>query len=268
VLVDCDERTATIDVDAARRAVTSRTKALMPVHLYGQPADMDPLVAIAREHGLTVVEDAAQAHGAEYKGRRAGSMGDFGCFSFYPGKNLGACGEGGLVTAREAERARVVRMLRDWGQERKYEHLLPGFNFRMDAIQGAILRIKLRRLEAWTEGRRAAASRYARLLEGTGAAIPAEMRYARHVYHVYAIRTADREGTQHALHAAEIQTGIHYPIPVHLQPAHASLGYRAGDFPEAEAAAREVLSLPMYPELAEAQQARVAEALSACVAAR
>ena len=268
VFVDIRRDSFTIDPSLIEAAITPRTRAIVPVHLYGQTADMDPILEIAHRRGLTVVEDAAQAHGAEYKGRRAGSMGDFGCFSFYPGKNLGACGEGGLVTAREAERARTVRMLRDWGQERKYEHLLPGFNFRMDAIQGAILRIKLRRLEAWTEGRRAAASRYARLLEGTGVAIPAEMRYARHVYHVYAVRTPDREGTQQALHAAEIQTGIHYPIPVHLQPAHASLGYRAGAFPEAEAAAREVLSLPMYPELAEAQQARVAEALSACVAAR
>jgi dTDP-4-amino-4,6-dideoxygalactose transaminase len=268
VFVDIRRDSMTIDPERIEAAITPRTRALLPVHLYGQPADMDPILDIARRHGLLVIEDAAQAHGAEYKGRRAGSMGDFGCFSFYPGKNLGACGEGGLTVARDAAHAKKIRMLRDWGQERKYEHVLPGFNFRMDAIQGAILRIKLRRLEEWTEGRRAAAKRYARLLENSGVAIPAEMSYARHVYHVYAIRTDDRRGLQEALTAEQIQSGIHYPIPVHLQPAYASLGYRAGDFPEAEAAAREVLSLPMFPELTEEQQARVAEVLSARMAAR
>ena len=268
VFVDIRRDSFTIDPERIEAAITPRTRALMPVHLYGQPADMDPILDIARRHGLIVIEDAAQAHGAEYQGRGAGSMGDFGCFSFYPGKNLGACGEGGLVVARDAEHAKKVRMLRDWGQERKYEHVVPGFNFRMDALQGAILRVKLRHLEAWTEGRRAAAKRYARLLADSGVAIPAEMSYARHVYHVYAVRTDDRRAMQDALHAADIQTGIHYPIPVHLQPAYAPLGYRAGDFPEAEAAAREVLSLPMFPELVEAQQMRVAEVLSALVSAR
>jgi len=268
VFVDIRRDSFTIDPDKIEAAITPRTRALMPVHLYGQPADMDPILDIARRYGLTVIEDAAQAHGAEYKGRRAGSMGDMGCFSFYPGKNLGACGEGGLVVARDAEHAKKVRMLRDWGQERKYEHVMPGFNFRMDAIQGAILRVKLRRLEEWTERRRVAAKRYGKLLVDAGVGIPAEMPYARHVYHVYAVRTGDRRALQEALNAEQIQSGIHYPIPVHLQPAYASLGYSAGDFPEAEAAARETLSLPMFPELTEPQQMRVAEVLSALVAAR
>jgi dTDP-4-amino-4,6-dideoxygalactose transaminase len=268
VFVDIRRNSFTIDPELIEAAITPRTRAIVPVHLYGQPADMHPIMDIARRHGLAVIEDACQAHGAEYEGRRAGSMGDLGCFSFYPGKNLGAYGEGGLVVARDAGQAKKIRMLRDWGQERKYEHVLPGFNFRMDGIQGAILRVKLRRLEDWTERRRAAAKRYARLLADAGVGIPAEMAYARHVYHLYAIRTDDRPALQEALHAEQIQTGIHYPIPVHLQPAYASLGYTAGDFPEAEAAAREVLSLPMFPELTEPQQARVAEVLSARVAAR
>jgi dTDP-4-amino-4,6-dideoxygalactose transaminase len=268
VFVDIRRDSFTIDPNRIEAAITPRTRALIPVHLYGQPADMNPILDIARRHGLTVIEDACQAHGAEYEGRRAGGIGDLGCFSFYPGKNLGACGEGGLVVARDAAHAKKVRMLRDWGQERKYEHVLPGFNFRMDAIQGAILRVKLRRLEEWTDGRRAAATRYGRLLADSGVEVPKEMAYARHVYHVYAVRTDDRPALQEALHAEQIQTGIHYPIPVHLQAAYASLGYRSGDFPEAEAAAREVLSLPMFPELTEPQQARVAAVLSARVAAR
>jgi dTDP-4-amino-4,6-dideoxygalactose transaminase len=268
VFVDISRGSFTIDPSRIEAAITPRTRALLPVHLYGQPADMDPILDIAQRHGLTVIEDAAQAHGAAYKGRRVGALGDFGCFSFYPGKNLGACGEGGLVLARDADRARTIRMLRDWGQERKYEHVLPGFNFRMDAIQGAILRVKLKRLDAWTDARRAGAARYDALLAGSGVTTPSEMPYARHVYHVYAIRTDDRAGLQEAMTAEQVQTGIHYPIPVHLQQAYASLGYRAGDFPEAEAAAREVLSLPLYPELTEPQQARVVEVLSARVPAR
>jgi len=267
VFVDIRRDSMTIDPERIAAAITPRTRALLPVHLYGQPADMDPIDDIARRRGLTVIEDAAQAHGAEYRGRRVGTLGDFACFSFYPGKNLGACGEGGLVVARSAQQARLVRMLRDWGQERKYEHLLQGFNFRMDAVQGAILRIKLRHLPDWTERRRAAAARYDALLAACGVETPREMAYARHVYHVYAVRSADRGGLQRTLQEEGIQTGIHYPIPVHLQPAYASLGYRAGDFPEAEAAAGEVLSLPMFPEITGEQQARVAEVLASCAAA-
>ncbi|MFO1128764.1 MAG: DegT/DnrJ/EryC1/StrS family aminotransferase [Rhodospirillales bacterium] len=261
VFVDIDARSFTMDVTAIEAAITPRTKAILPVHLYGQMADMDPILEIARRRGLVVIEDAAQAHGAEYKGRRAGSLGDLGCFSFYPGKNLGAYGEGGLVTTDNADYLRTLRMLRDWGAERKYEHVLKGYNYRMEGIQGAVLGVKLRHLEAWTEGRRAAAARYDRLLAGSGVPTPAAMPYARHVYHVYAIRTADRLAWQEALQERGIQTGIHYPIPIHLLPAYADLGYQRGQFPRAEKAAAEVLSLPMFPELTAAQCETVAAAV-------
>ena len=224
---------------ALEAAITPRTKAILPVHLYGQPADMDPILAIARRHGLVVIEDAAQAHGAEYKGRRAGSLGDMGCFSFYPGKNLGAYGEGGMVVTDNPDYARTIRMLRDWGAEKKYHHVLKGYNYRLEGIQGAVLRVKLRHLEAWTEARRAAAARYDALLAGSGVAdADAPLPHARHVYHIYAIRTrrARRRGRRRCRREG-IQTGIHYPIPVHLLPAFADLGYRAGEFPHAERAA-------------------------------
>ena len=253
VFVDIDPRTFNMDVTALEAAITDKTKVILPVHLYGQPADMDPILAIARKHGLVVIEDAAQAHGAEYKGRRAGSMGDMGCFSFYPGKNLGAYGEGGMVVTNNPDYTRTLRMLRDWGAERKYEHVLKGYNYRLEGIQGAILRVKLRHLEAWTEARRSAAGRYDRMLAGTGVPTPAAMPNVRHVYHIYAIRSQRRQAWQQALQEQGIHTGIHYPIPVHLLPAYADLGYRAGQFPQAEKAAAEVLSLPMYPELTAAQ---------------
>jgi dTDP-4-amino-4,6-dideoxygalactose transaminase len=256
VFVDIDPRTFTMDVNAIEAAITKRTKAILPVHLYGQPADMDPILKIAQRHGLLVIEDAAQAHGAEYKGRRAGSMGDMGCFSFYPGKNLGACGEGGMVVTSHANYAHTIRMLRDWGAEKKYQHVLKGYNFRMDAIQGAVLRVKLRHLETWTEARRAAAQRYSALLAGSGVPTPEAKPYARHVYHIYAIRSAQRPQWQESLNAQGIQTGIHYPIPVHLLPAFADLGYTAGQFPHSEQAANEVLSLPIFPELT-AEQCQV-----------
>ncbi|RZU00797.1 DegT/DnrJ/EryC1/StrS family aminotransferase [Rivibacter subsaxonicus] len=263
VLVDIDPKTFTIDVGAIEAAITPRTKAIMPVHLYGQPADMDPILEIARRHGLIVIEDACQAHGAEYKGRRVGSIGDMGCFSFYPGKNLGACGEGGMVVTNNAEYARTIRMLRDWGAEKKYHHVMKGYNFRLEGIQGAVLRVKLRHLEAWTEARRRAAASYERHLAGSGIATPQAAAYARHVYHVYAIRTQHRQAWQEQLLAAGIQTGVHYPIPVHLQPAYADLGYGVGAFPHAERASAEVLSLPMFPELSEAQCETVCAALRA-----
>ena len=267
VLVDIDPQTYTIDVDRIEAAITPRTKAILPVHLYGQPADMDPIMAIAARHGLTVIEDACQAHGARYRGRTAGSIGDLGCFSFYPGKNLGACGEGGMVVTSNPEYARAIRMMRDWGQSRKYVHELPGFNFRLEGIQGALLRVKLRYLDAWTDARRARAARYAAALADADVAPPLEMDYARHVYHVYAVRAAAREHLQQALQNEGIQTNIHYPVPVHLQPAHADLGYVAGDFPVAERAAAEVLSLPMYPELPLEAVDRVAEAVRRLAAA-
>ncbi len=262
VFADIDPASFTIDPAAIERLITPRTKVILPVHLYGQTADMDPILEIARRHRLTVIEDAAQAHGAEYKGRRAGSLGDLGCFSFYPGKNLGAYGEGGAVTTSNPEYTRTIRMLRDWGQEVKYHHVLKGFNYRMEGIQGAILGVKLRHLEAWTEARRAHARRYTELLSAAGVRTPAEMPWARHVYHVYAIRSAARDELQKQLQAAGVQTGIHYPIPVHLTEAHADLGYHRGDFPHAEAAADEVLSLPMFAELTDDQ---VAEASAAVI---
>ena len=249
VFVDIDPRTFTMDPAAVEAVVTGRTKAIVPVHLYGQPADMDPILAVARRRGLVVIEDAAQAHGAEYKGRRAGSLGDLGCFSFYPGKNLGAYGEAGMVVTSDAGYARTIRMLRDWGAERKYQHVLKGYNYRLEGIQAAVLRVKLRHLEAWTEGRRRAAARYDALLAGGGIVTPIALPDVRHVYHIYAIRTSARQAWQEALQAEGIQTGIHYPIPVHLLPAFADLGGRVGQFPHAERAADEVLSLPMFPEL-------------------
>ena len=254
VFVDIEPRSFTMDVNQIERAITPRTKAILPVHLYGQPADMDPILEIARRHGIVVIEDAAQAHGAEYKGKRVGSIGDIGCFSFYPGKNLGACGEGGAVTTNNEHYAKAVRTLRDWGQTRKYHHDLKGFNYRMEGIQGAVLRVKLRHLEGWTEARRAHAATYNEMLTNCMIQTPEAMSYARHVYHVYAVRSLHRKQLEQRLNARGIQTGIHYPIPVHLQPAYADLGYDAGSFPEAKAASQEVLSLPLFPELTLAEQ--------------
>ncbi len=257
VFVDIDPVTYTMDPAGIEAAITPQTKAILPVHLYGQPADMAPIMAIARKHGLVVIEDACQAHGAEYDGKRAGSLADMGCFSFYPGKNLGAYGEGGMVTTANPEFARTIRMLRDWGAEKKYHHVLKGYNMRLEGLQGAVLRVKLRHLDAWTEARRTAADRYGSLLAGSGIAAPHARPNVRHVYHIYAIRTANRAQLQEALNARGVQTGIHYPFPVHLLPAYADLGYREGDFPHAEQAAAEQLSLPMYPELPAQSQEQV-----------
>jgi dTDP-4-amino-4,6-dideoxygalactose transaminase len=225
---------------------------------------MDPILEIARRHGLVVIEDAAQAHGAEYKGRRAGSIGDLGCFSFYPAKNLGACGEGGLITTNNPTYDRTLRMLRDGGQDRKYHHVLQGYNYRMDALQGAVLRVKLRYLESWIEARRSHASYYDRQLTGSGVHTVLPMPWARHVYHVYAIRMPDRDTIQQRLLRDGIQTGIHYPIPVHLQPGYADLGYPPDSFPHAERAAMEVLSLPMYAELIPAHLEAVVQRVRTC----
>jgi dTDP-4-amino-4,6-dideoxygalactose transaminase len=250
VFVDVEPTTLTMDPAQLEAKITPRTKAIIPVHLYGQMADMDAIMAIADHYGIPVIEDACQAHGARYKGKRAGSIGASGCFSFYPGKNLGACGEGGIVVTDSDEQAKTMRMLRDWGQEQRYHHVLKGFNYRMDAIQGAILRIKLRHLDAWTEARRTHARRYSSLLAKVPhLTTPVEAADRRHVYHVYAIRSRDRDGLQRMLTAEGIPSGLHYPVPVHLQKAHADLGHQPGDFPVSEAAAQEVLSLPIYPEM-------------------
>jgi len=253
VFVDIDAASFNIDVSAIEAAVTPRTKAIMPVHLFGQPADMDPILDIARRHNLLVIEDAAQAHGAEYKGRRVGSIGDFGCFSFYPGKNLGAYGEGGAVVTNNPEAARTIRLLRNWGQEESYKHILRGYNYRMEGLQGAILRVKLKYLPQWTEARRAHGEAYNRLLAGTGVITPAVMQYARHVFHVYALRTPNRQALQSALTAAGVQSAVYYPIAIHMLEAHQDLGYRRGQFPVSEQMCEEELSLPVYPELTEQQ---------------
>ena len=263
VFVDIEPEYFTIDPAKIEAAITPRTRAIMPVHLYGQPADMDPILEIASRHRLAVIEDAAQAHGAEYHGRRCGSLAEIAGFSFYPGKNLGAYGEGGGVTTTRADAAKTCRTLRDWGQEKRYEHRVKGFNYRMDGIQGAILRVKLRHLEAWTEKRQQVAAWYAETLDPESVRLPKARPGCRHVYHVFAVRTDDRDKLRDVLGAQGIQTGIHYPIPVHLQPAHADLGYHAGDFPNAEAAAREVLSLPLFPEMTRDQVETVAAAISA-----
>lgn len=268
VFVDIDPTSYNMDPSALEAAITPRTRAIIPVHLHGLMAEMDPILECARRRNLIVIEDACQAHGAQYKGRRAGSLGDLAAFSFYPGKNLGAYGEGGMVTTNNADFAKKVRMLRDWGAEKKYHHVLKGYNYRLEGIQGAVLRVKLRHLEAWTEGRRRVAALYDRLLSGTGVVGPQPPAWQRHVYHVYAIRTKQRQAWQDALNAQGIQTGIHYPFPVHLLPAYSDLGYQAGDFPHAERAADEVLSLPMFAELTVEQCETVARAVQELAAGK
>jgi dTDP-4-amino-4,6-dideoxygalactose transaminase len=249
VFVDVDPVTWTMDPARVEAAITPRTKAILPVHLHGLMADMDPIMEIARRRGLVVIEDAAQAHGAEYKGRRAGSIGDLGCFSFYPGKNLGAFGEGGAVVTNQPELAKRVALLRDWGQETKYNHVVPGYNYRMDGIQGAVLNVKMNYIEAWTEGRRSVAADYDRRLAKLESTRPQPPAHSRHVYHVYALCLPRRDETLNMLQQAGIGVGIHYPVPVHLQKAYADLGYRAGDLPVTEGLANRFLSLPIYPEL-------------------
>ncbi|MCK1295188.1 DegT/DnrJ/EryC1/StrS family aminotransferase [Bradyrhizobium sp. 30] len=261
VFVDVDPVTWTMNPASIEAAITPRTKAILPVHLHGLMADMDPIMSIARRHGLLVIEDAAQAHGAEYKGRRAGSIGDLGCFSFYPGKNLGAFGEGGAVVTDRPDLARRVSLLRDWGQEAKYKHVIAGYNYRMDGIQGAVLNVKMDYIEAWTEARRSIAAEYDRLLSTLSPARPLPPWYSRHVYHVYALRLSRRDEALRALHGAGIGAAIHYPVPVHLQKAYAELGYGLGDLPVTERLANEFLSLPIYPELLPEQVAEIVSKL-------
>jgi dTDP-4-amino-4,6-dideoxygalactose transaminase len=258
VYVDIDASTFNMDPAKIEAAITSRTRAILLVHLYGQCADMDPIVEIARKHGLIVIEDAAQAHGAEYQGRRAGSIGDLACFSFYPTKNLGAAGEGGMITTNNPGYARKAALLRSWGEEQRYRPTLKGFNYRLPSIQAAILRVKLRRLEAWIETRRARASEYNRLLAPSGVMLPREMANSRHAYCLYTIRCADRERLRSGLESEGIQTAIHYPLPIHLMPAYSDPRYKAGDFPVAEASANTVLSLPLYDHMTSAQVEQVA----------
>jgi len=266
VFVDCDPVTYNLDPNKIEEVITERTRAVIPVHLYGQPADLDAVFEAAERHNLLVFEDAAQAHGARYKGGRVGARGVAGCFSFYPGKNLGAYGEGGAVVTNDPEVARRLRMLRDHGSEQKYRHELVGYNFRLEGIQGAVLNVKLKHLDDWNALRRQHAARYRELLaplaDSGALALPFEADYAEHVYHLFVIQTEERDSLQRYLSAAGVQTGIHYPVPVHLQPAYAALSHREGDFPNAEAQAQRVLSLPMFAELNGHQLKYVADALA------
>lgn len=261
VLVDIDPVTYTLDTDKLEGALSERTKAIVPVHLHGLVANMDPIMAFARKHGLIVIEDAAQAHGAEYKDRRAGSFGDINCFSFYPGKNLGAYGEGGAVVCSDPKIAEKIRMFRDWGQEGKGNHVLQGYNYRMDGVQGAVLNVKLKYIEQWTESRRRIAAQYTKNLQGHSLPLPVSTNEHRHVFHVYAVRVENRERVQSDLAEAGISTGVHYPSPVHLQPAYKDAVRQAGDLTISETVAREFLSLPIYAELGSDQVDHICEAL-------
>ena len=252
--VDVEEQTYNMNLDLLEDAITPKTKAIIPVHLYGQMVDMDRIMQIARAHGLFVVEDACQAHGAEYNGQRAGSIGDAGCFSFYPGKNLGAYGESGAVVTNDAELAEKIRVLRDHGQARKYFHSMIGWNARMDGFQGAVLSVKLKHLPAWNDARKRNARFYDELLADADDVItPVEVDRAGHVYHVYAIRTKDRDALINYLAEKNVYCRIHYPIPIHLQNAYSFLGKGKGSFPVAEKCAEQLVSLPMFPELSEEQ---------------
>ncbi len=262
VFVDIDERSYTMDPKLLDGAITPRTKAIVPVHLFGQCADMDPILAIARKRGIAIVEDACQAHGAEYNGRKAGSIGEAAAFSFYPGKNLGAYGEAGAVTTNRDDLAATMRMFRDHGQSRKYHHDTAGWNARMDGIQGAVLSAKLKHLQGWNDCRRAQAARYSELLRDVeGVTVPAEAAGRKHIYHVYAVRLHGRDVVLDSLKERGIQCAIHYPVPVHLQGAYQDMRVPAGSLPVTERCAQEFLSLPMYPELSPQQVVQVVGAL-------
>jgi dTDP-4-amino-4,6-dideoxygalactose transaminase len=261
VLVDCREDDALMDATKLEAAVTPKTRAIIPVHLYGQPADMDAIVEIARRHNLLVFEDACQAHGARYKTRRAGSLANGAAFSFYPGKNLGAYGEAGAVTTNDDEIAHRIRMLRDHGMPKKYHHEFVGWNERMDGIQGAVLSVKLPHLDQWNAARSAHGATYRKLLPPDVFPI-VESPDREHVYHLFVIRTPQRDDVAAHLQARGIQTIVHYPVPIHLQPAYASRGWKRGDFPVAEKLTGEILSLPLYPEMTEAQIQEVCTAIT------
>jgi len=260
--VDIDPDTMTIDPRAVEAAVTRKTVGILPVHLYGHPADLDPLLAVAKKRGLWVLEDACQAHGARYRGRAVGSLGDLAAFSFYPGKNLGACGDAGAVTAGRAELLDAVRRLREHGQAQKYFHETEGYTGRLDAIQAAFLRVKLPLLEGWIEGRRRGAAWYRQALgDLADVELPKEAAWARHVYHLYVVRAERRDALQAHLEKAGISTGLHYPMPLHLQKAYAHLGFGRGSFPHTERTSDRLLSLPMFPELTESDVGRVADSV-------
>ena len=253
VLVDVDPFTYTLDVKALERAITRRTKAIIPVHLYGHPAHMGPIRQLADKHGLVVIEDACQAHGARYKGKRVGSFGHAAAFSFYPGKNLGAYGDGGMVVTKDRKIASRLEMLRNYGQKEKYKHLFRGFNRRLDTMQAAILRVKLKYLEKWNAARRWNAKLYQKYLDGSRVVVPGEAGGAESVWHLYVIRTEQRDALKDHLISRGIHACVHYPVPIHLQAAYQDLGYKRGDFPVTESYADRILSLPMYAELTDHQ---------------
>ena len=265
VFADVDPETQTLDVGQVEALITPRTKAIVPVHLFGHPADMDPILDLAKAHGLMVVEDACQAHGAEYGGRRAGGLGHVGCFSFYPGKNLGAYGDGGVAVTNDPALAEDIRMTRNHGRAEKYEHLAVGYNYRLDALQAAILGVKLERLEQWNAARREHAQAYSAKLAGLNAVTPVEKPWAKHVYHIYQTQIENRDAVAAKLKAQGIATGVHYPIPLHLQPVFADLGQGRGTFPVAERLADRMLSLPMFPELTDEQISHVCDCLGEAV---
>lgn len=277
VFVDILPSTYNIDPALIEARITAKTRAIIPVHLYGQMADMDTIMAIARRHNLIVIEDAAQAIGAEYKGRRAGSIGDYGCFSFFPSKNLGGAGDGGMIVTQDEGRARKLRVLRNHGMDPKYYHTWIGGNFRLDALQAAVVRVKLKHLEAWTAARQVNAARYSRWFQDAGLAVTTatpprdkiilpEVLESRHIFNQYVIRIADRDARREALARHGVATEIYYPQPLHLQNCFTSLNGKAGDHPHSEAAARETIALPIYPELTEAQARHVFESITAVLA--
>jgi len=268
VFVDVDPDTYTIDVAGIERAITPRTRAILPVHLYGHPAPMEPILQIAERHGLIVIEDACQAHGARYKHKRVGSIGHAAAFSFYPGKNLGAYGDAGVIATNDGNIAERLRMLRNYGQEEKYRHSFRGFNRRLDTLQAAVLRVKLRYLESWNEARRRNAALYHKFLKESGVGLPSEADDATSSWHLYVIRVGHRDALREHLASRGVSTGVHYPIPIHLQPAYHDLGHKVGDFPVSESCARSILSLPMYAELARCQIELVAEAVRDFMSAR
>lgn len=260
--VDADPTTYNIDPSKLEAAITKKTKAIIPVHLFGQPADMDAICEIARKHNLKVIEDACQAHGATYKGTRVGTFSDVSCFSFYPGKNLGAAGDGGAIVTNNEEIAARIKLIRDHGSRKKYEHEIIGHNFRLDTVQAAILNVKLPYLDGWNDARRKHAAYYNSKLSGlAGVVTPQIAEYCQSVFHLYVVQVPNRTKVQQAMQEANVQTGIHYPLPIHLQPAYKDLGHRPGDFPVSEKLAEKILSLPMYAELTEAQQDRVVKVL-------
>jgi len=262
VFVDINPDTYNIDVSKIEEKITDQTKAIVPVHLYGQCVDMDPILEIAKKHNLVVIEDACQSHGALYKTKKAGSLGTAGCFSFYPGKNLGAFGEGGAVVTHDEEIAAKIRMIRDHGQAQKYFHDMEGYNGRLDAIQAGVLRIKLKRLKVWNQARRENAKAYNELLSHiNGVTIPFEPDFSQAVYHLYVILVDDRDGLQNFLADKGIASGLHYPMPLHLQKAYAHLGHKEGDFPVTENVSKRLLSLPMFPELTRDQIEYVCESI-------